>query len=302
MLAYAHISDIVNADRRKTVADGLSLRVEQAFQRHDINVGEKLHSAKLHRLTDNAHATHGNLLNCTNLQSLKIAVFTGAGISAESGISTFRDANGLWENHRIVDVASPEGWARNMELVLEFYNQRRKNLVEAQPNAAHLAIAALEKQAEVYVITQNVDDLHERAGSGQVLHLHGELMMARSTCAPELRYRLQGWELKRGDCCEKGCQLRPDIVWFGEAVPAMEEAIPLIANCDALLVVGTSLEVYPAAGLLHFTPAHARTWLVDPNRHSRLENEGIRVIAENAGTGVPLAIAQILSFAAKHHG
>lgn len=237
----------------------------------------------------------GNLPDCTNLQGLKIAVFTGAGISAESGIRTFRDANGLWENHRIEDVASPEAWARNMELVLEFYNQRRKNLLQATPNAAHIALAELEKHANVQVITQNVDDLHERAGSSCVLHLHGELMMARSTCDPELRYRLEGWELKKGDCCEKGCQLRPDIVWFGEAVPAMDEAIRIVADCDALLVAGTSLEVYPAAGLLRFTPEHARTWVVDLNRHSELTSHTLRVINAGAGIGVPLAIADILT-------
>ena len=236
----------------------------------------------------------GNLPDCANLQGLKIAVFTGAGISAESGIRTFRDADGLWENHRIEDVASPEGWARNMDLVLEFYNQRRKNLLEAKPNAAHIALAELEQHAEVHVITQNVDDLHERAGSSRVLHLHGELMMARSTCDPELRYSLQGWELKKGDCCEKGCQLRPDIVWFGEAVPAMDEAIRIVSDCDALLVAGTSLEVYPAAGLLHYTPAHARTWVVDLNRHSELNSDALRVINATAGVGVPQAIADIL--------
>ncbi len=235
-----------------------------------------------------------NLPDSANLHGLKIAVFTGAGISAESGIRTFRDANGLWENHRIEDVASPEGWARNLDLVLEFYNQRRKNLLEAKPNAAHIALAELEQHAEVHVITQNVDDLHERAGSGRVLHLHGELMMARSTCYPELRYRLQGWELKRGDCCEKGCQLRPDIVWFGEAVPAMDEAIRIVSDCDALLVAGTSLEVYPAAGLLHYTPVHARTWVVDLNRHSELNSDALRVINATAGVGVPQAIADIL--------
>lgn len=228
------------------------------------------------------------------MQGLKIAVFTGAGISAESGIRTFRDADGLWENHRIEDVASPEAWARDMELVLEFYNQRRKNLLEAMPNAAHLALAALEKHADVHIITQNVDDLHERAGSSRVLHLHGELTMARSTCDPALRYRVAGWELKKGALCEKGCQLRPDIVWFGEAVPAMDEAIRIVSDCDALLVAGTSLEVYPAAGLLHFTPPHARTWVVDLNRHSEMNSDQLRVINAAAGIGVPQAIADIL--------
>ena len=230
------------------------------------------------------------------MQGLKIAVFTGAGISAESGIRTFRDANGLWENHRIEDVASPEAWARDMELVLEFYNQRRKNLLEAMPNAAHLALAELEKHADVHIITQNVDDLHERAGSSRVLHLHGELTMARSTCDPALRYRVAGWELKKGDLCEKGCQLRPDIVWFGEPVPAMDEAISIVAACDALLVAGTSLEVYPAAGLLHFAPAYARTWVVDLNRHQHLNSSTLRVINEGAGKGVPAAINEILTF------
>ena len=177
----------------------------------------------------------------------KLVILSGAGMSQESGLKTFRDMDGLWENHRVEDVASIEGWYRNQELVMNFYNERRKQLFDCQPNPGHFGIAALEKDFDVQIITQNVDDLHERAGSKKVLHLHGELRKVRSTVDPELVYILDHWELKVGDKCEKGSQLRPHIVWFGEAVPAFQQALPLMQNAEIVVVIGSSLQVYPAA-------------------------------------------------------
>lgn len=185
-------------------------------------------------------------------------------MSAESGLKTFRDNDGLWENFRIEDVATPEAWRSDRALVLRFYNERRKALLQAQPNAGHKIIAEWEMVFRVSVITQNVDDLHERAGSSNVLHLHGELTKARSTADPDLVYPVEGWELKEGDRCEKGSQLRPHIVWFGEAVPLMAEAEEIVASADILVIVGTSLQVYPAAGLAWCAPGHARKFLIDP--------------------------------------
>jgi NAD-dependent deacetylase len=194
----------------------------------------------------------------------KLVVFTGAGISAESGIKTFRDAGGLWEEFRIEDVATPEAWEANRDLVLQFYNQRRKQILHAQPNAAHYFLAELESNFDVHVITQNVDDLHERAGSSRVLHLHGEIMKARSTTDPSLVYEISAEELRAGDKCEKGSQLRPHIVWFGEMVPEMETASLIAAHCDLFVVIGTSLNVYPAAGLINFVMPGVPRWLLDP--------------------------------------
>ncbi len=194
----------------------------------------------------------------------KLVVFTGAGMSAESGIKTFRDAGGLWEQYRIEDVATFEAWSTNQAMVLDFYNQRRKQVMEASPNAAHLMIAELQKKFDVQVITQNVDDLHERAGSKKVLHLHGEIMKSRSTVDDKLIYSLKGWELNAGDVCERGSQLRPHIVWFGELVPEMDKAIALAQHADFFVVIGTSLNVYPAAGVINFVPAFTPTWLLDP--------------------------------------
>lgn len=185
-------------------------------------------------------------------------------MSAESGLRTFRDNNGLWEDHRVEDVATPEAWSRNRALVLRFYNERRKALLSAEPNEGHRMIAAWEKDHNVTVITQNVDDLHERAGSTRVVHLHGELMKARSTSDPSLVYPMQGWELKEGDRCEKGSQLRPHIVWFGEDVPLMPFAASLAGMADVLVVVGTSLQVYPAANLAFCARPDARRILIDP--------------------------------------
>ncbi len=191
----------------------------------------------------------------------KLVVLTGAGVSQESGLKTFRDMGGLWEQYDVTDVASLEAWERDPELVLRFYNERRKKLWEAEPNAAHLEIARLEEFFDVDVVTQNVDDLHEQAGSNRVLHLHGELRKARSTADPDLVYTLTHWELNTGDLCEKGSQLRPHIVWFGEQVPYIGKAASLVAGADILVIIGTSLAVYPAAGLVDFA---RRRWLSHP--------------------------------------
>lgn len=217
----------------------------------------------------------------------KLVVLSGAGMSQESGLKTFRDMDGLWENYKVEDVASIDGWHRNPKLVMEFYNQRRKQLLEAKPNAGHYGIAELEKWFDVNVITQNVDDLHERAGSSKVLHLHGELRKVRSSIDASLVYTLDGWELKMGDKCEKGSQLRPNIVWFGEAVPAFYDAIPLVENADIFVVIGTSLAVYPAAGLVNYAKPGAPLFVVDPNRPETYLRNAV-YIDEKAGVGVEL--------------
>ena len=173
----------------------------------------------------------------------KISILTGAGMSAESGLRTFRDSDGLWESHNVYDVATPEAWQRDPELVLKFYNERRKQIRKAKPNKAHLALAKLEKKYDVHIITQNIDDLHERGGSKQVLHLHGEINKVRSTVDSRLIYELDHWEMKLGDACEKGSQLRPHIVWFGEPVPMIEKAIPIVETADIVIVIGTSLSL-----------------------------------------------------------
>lgn len=204
-------------------------------------------------------------------------------MSAESGLRTFRENDGLWENHRVEDVATPEAWRRDRALVLRFYNERRKALLAAVPNDGHRIIAAWGQKHRVSVITQNVDDLHERAGSTHVIHLHGELMKARSTADPSLVYPVDGWQLKEGDKCEKGSQLRPHIVWFGEEVPLMPMAADLVEKADILIVVGTSLQVYPAAGLAFCAPPHARRILVDPHPP---EVENFEVVATGASSGL----------------
>jgi NAD-dependent deacetylase len=224
----------------------------------------------------------------------KIVVLTGAGMSAESGIRTFRDSNGLWEEHRIEDVATFDAWQRNPDLVLDFYNQRRKQLYEVNPNAGHLALVKLEKIYDVQIITQNVDDLHERAGSAKVLHLHGELKKVRSTKDDSLVYILDGWELKKGDLCEKGSQLRPHIVWFGEAVPMIEPAIKLSSEADIFIVIGTSLNVYPAAGLIYYVKKGTPVYLIDPQAEMLQGVKNVIVLRESAGTGVPGLVKQLL--------
>ncbi|MEM6643071.1 MAG: NAD-dependent deacylase [Bacteroidota bacterium] len=224
----------------------------------------------------------------------KLVVLTGAGVSAESGLKTFRDGDGLWEGHDVTEVATPQAWAANQSLVLQFYNERRKQALEAKPNAGHLALAALESHFDVQIITQNVDDLHERAGSTKVLHLHGELSKARSTKNPELVYGIKGWELKEGDTCEEGAQLRPHIVWFGEAVPMMEEAINLAYQAEIFIVAGTSSVVYPAASLLDYVPAGASKFLVDPKAAEVANTAGFRCYEEPASTGLEKVGAQLL--------
>ncbi len=194
----------------------------------------------------------------------KVVVLTGAGVSQESGISTFRDNGGLWEQYNIYEVATPEAWARNQELVLRFYNQRRKQLLEVEPNDAHIYLARLAEKFDVEIITQNIDDLHERAGSPKVMHLHGELMKARSSVDESLLYDIEGHEISLGQLCEKGSQLRPHVVWFGEMVPMIEPAAQLMAWADLVVVVGTSLAVYPAAGLLHEVGGGVPVIAIDP--------------------------------------
>lgn len=224
----------------------------------------------------------------------ELVVFSGAGMSAESGLNTFRDNMGLWENHRIEDVATPQAWAKDPEQVLRFYNQRRKQLNNAKPNKAHLAIAKLEEKYVVKVITQNVDDLHERAGSSEVIHLHGELKKARSTKNPDLIHSIESDELKLGDFCELGSQLRPHVVWFGEEVPNMQIAYNIISKADILLVIGTSLNVYPAAGLLDFVPKAAKKFLIDPNAPSISKELDFNIIGETAERGMEFLISNIL--------
>lgn len=216
----------------------------------------------------------------------KLVVLTGAGISAESGIKTFRDSDGLWEGHDVMEVATPEGWQKNQDLVLDFYNKRRQQLKEVQPNLGHQILAELEKDFDVYIITQNVDDLHERAGSTKVLHLHGELLKVRSTRNPELILDWQN-DLFTGDVDENGHQLRPHIVWFGEMVPALEQAIPIVENADYFAVIGTSLQVYPAAGLISYTYSITPVFYIDPKPISipNIQNK-VEVIAKTATEGV----------------
>jgi len=223
----------------------------------------------------------------------KVVVLTGAGISAESGLKTFRDSNGLWEEHRIEDVASPEGWYRDKGLVLDFYNQRRKQLLACNPNRAHFALAELEQMYDVSIITQNVDNLHEAGGSTHVVHLHGELLKARSTEYEELIYDWQK-DMVIGDTCERGAQLRPHIVWFGEAVPKMDEAIPLVRQADIFIVIGTSMVVYPAAGLINYTSYETPKWLIDPNDMPLPRIPNLKFINEKATVGVDYLVKLLL--------
>lgn len=235
--------------------------------------------------------TFGN----TRSKMKKLVVLTGAGISAESGLKTFRDADGLWEGHKIEDVATPGAWARNRALVLEFYNQRRKQALEAKPNAAHYALVELEKKYDVTIITQNVDNLHEQAGSTKIVHLHGELFKSRSTLDEHLVYDVEGWELKEGDKCARGSQLRPHIVWFGEMVPKMDEATQIASQADIFLVVGTSLVVYPAAGLVDYAPQHALIYVVDPHIPQVTPRPTLKLIEEKATTGMQKVLEELLA-------
>lgn len=217
----------------------------------------------------------------------KLVVLSGAGMSQESGLKTFRDMGGLWENYDVTEVATPEAWEKDPNLVLRFYNQRRKQLYQVEPNAGHLGIAELEKWFDVEVVTQNVDNLHERAGSTKILHLHGELMKARSTIDPFLVYELDHWALDMDDFCEKGSQLRPHIVWFGEGVPEIPKAIKIVGKADILVVVGTSLAVYPAASLVNYIKPGTPIFVVDPNRPEVFQ-ENVTYIEEKAGKGVEI--------------
>lgn len=225
-----------------------------------------------------------------------LVVFTGAGVSAESGIKTFRDSGGLWEEHRIEDVATFEAWERDQELVLAFYNKRRQQVMNALPNAAHVLIAKLQDQFDVQVITQNIDDLHERAGSRKVLHLHGEIMKARSTADASLVYPLTSGQIKTGDLCELGSQLRPHIVWFGEMVPEMDKAILLATNADLFVVIGTSLNVYPAAGIINYVDNNTPKWLIDPGSFNLDYIHNIRQIRSGAVDGVKQLESELRKF------
>ena len=216
----------------------------------------------------------------------KLVVLSGAGISAESGIPTFRDSNGLWEGYDVMEVATPEGWRKNPALVLDFYNQRRKRALEVKPNRGHEIIAELEKEFDVTVVTQNVDNLHERAGSSKVIHLHGSLFESRSCDDESLVYPIKGWELKLGDKCEKGSQLRQNIVWFGEMVPLMDVAAMHAAKADVFVVVGTSMVVYPAAGLIHYVPHDVVKFVVDPKLPDMAHIPFLTMIEEKASTGM----------------
>lgn len=224
----------------------------------------------------------------------KIVVLTGAGISAESGINTFRDEDGLWEGHDVMEVATPEGFLRNPDLVLDFYNQRRKQLLSVKPNQAHILLAELEKHYRVNIITQNVDDLHERAGSSNVLHLHGELLKARSSKDPD---SIVDWrsDLKTGDLCAAGTQLRPHIVWFGEAVPLLEEAANITSDADILIIIGTSMQVYPAASLAHYAPTDAPIYFIDPKPNIReTDFKNLTIIKNSATKGMEVLVKQLL--------
>lgn len=221
---------------------------------------------------------------------MNVVVLSGAGISAESGISTFRDSDGLWERYRIEDVATPEAWHRDPALVLDFYDQRRAQVRAAEPNAAHLALARLQDVAEVNIVTQNIDDLHERAGSRNVLHLHGEIMLGRSTVPPFETFPISG-NIKMGDLCPRGSQIRPHVVWFGEEVPMLSQAARMVQKADVLLVVGTSLQVYPAAGLVQHTSAGCQIILIDPNA-PRINGLDVMTIKEKAGVALPRLVRE----------
>jgi NAD-dependent deacetylase len=224
---------------------------------------------------------------------INLVILSGAGMSAESGIKTFREAGGLWEEHDVLEVASIMGWWKNPDLVLRFYNDRRRQLENTEPNGGHKGLAILEKYFNVQIITQNVDDLHERAGSNNILHLHGELTKARSTSDPTLIYDIGYKDINPGDNCEKGSQLRPHIVWFGEDVPMMEEAVHLTSEADIFVVIGSSLNVYPAAGLIAYAPEKASLWLIDPNDVDVPDRRQVGIIKEKASVGVAILTQQL---------
>jgi NAD-dependent deacetylase len=216
----------------------------------------------------------------------KLVVLTGAGISAESGLQTFRDGDGLWEGYNVYDVATPQAWEANRSLVQDFYNMRRKSVLEANPNRAHQLLAELEQHFDVHIITQNIDNLHERGGSSKVLHLHGEITKAQSTRNPELVYDIEGWELKIGETCELGSQLRPFIVWFGEAVPKIEDAAVIVSQADIFMIMGTSLVVYPAAGLVNYTAPDIPIYIIDKGSPEFRQTSNITFIQQTASLGL----------------
>jgi NAD-dependent deacetylase len=224
----------------------------------------------------------------------KLVVLSGAGISAESGVKTFRDSDGLWEGHNVLEVATPEGFRKNPKLVLDFYNERRRQLSKVNPNAGHLILAALETHFDVEIITQNVDNLHEKAGSTKILHLHGELLKARSTGNEN---HILDWEtdLNLGDLDDKGYQLRPHIVWFGEDVPTLEEAVSIVQNAAVLIIIGTSLQVYPAAGLMNFAPKNTPVFYIDPKpAHIYDSTNEIKIIAATATKGMQIVQEELM--------
>lgn len=229
------------------------------------------------------------------MKKKKIVVLTGAGISAESGIPTFRDSNGLWEGYDVTKVATPEGWHADRALVLDFYNQRRKAALNAKPNAGHHILAELEQDFDVTIITQNIDNLHEQAGSSKVIHLHGELFKSRSTLDERLVYPIEGWELNIGDKCERGSQLRPHIVWFGEMVPMMDVAAEETVTADIFMVVGTSLLVYPAAGLIDFVGEDIPKYVIDPKLPNIPSRPNLYLFEEKASTGTAKVAAVLKS-------
>jgi NAD-dependent deacetylase len=224
----------------------------------------------------------------------KLIILTGAGMSSESGIRTFRDSGGLWEEYDVTEVATPAAWHKNRDLVLRFYNERRRQLEGCKPNDGHLGLVRLEEYFDVQIITQNIDNLHERAGSTKVLHLHGELTKARSTAVQSMIYDIGYKDINPGDTCEKGSQLRPHIVWFGEEVPMLEEAVRLTAEADIFVVIGSSLNVYPAAGLINYAPESASLWLIDPKDVAVPVNRRVEVIREKAAAGVEVLTERLL--------
>jgi NAD-dependent deacetylase len=226
----------------------------------------------------------------------RLVILTGAGMSSESGIKTFRDSGGLWEEYDVSEVATPEGWSKNRDLVLRFYNERRRQLEGCEPNKGHTGLADLEKYFDVQIITQNIDNLHERAGSTKVLHLHGELTKARSTVDPSLIYDIGYKDINPGDNCEKRSQLRPHIVWFGEEVPAMNEAVNLAGDADIFVVVGSSLNVYPAAGLISYAPKKASLWLIDPKDVAVPISRHVEIIKEKASAGIAILTERLLGY------
>lgn len=228
------------------------------------------------------------------MEKARIVVLTGAGISAESGLSTFRGNGGLWEGHDIQEVASPQGFAKNPEMVLRFYNERRRQAKTSMPNAGHKALVELEKEYEVWVITQNVDDLHEKAGSTNILHLHGELNKARSVSNESYVVQIDG-DINKGDFAPDGGQLRPHIVWFGEEVPKIQEAIQIMGTASLVIIVGTSLVVYPAAGLVHYAPLETPICVVDPNKPELVSEREVFFIEEPATTGLPKLVQRLLA-------